>query len=420
MIINANRHEGTSRAVLEVAERLAALGHDVDLIARTFEQNSVPPAPSPPQSTGAREKEKNGELNWIRTPGPRRPEFVDFASFKWSVDRRLAGDQGYDIVHSAGPNTRHADVYTIQTVHPIKVQYMSENRAEDSAGWHRRASWWAYDRYVVRSERQAYTASGSRGMRAFLPVSVGTMQELLGEYPNLGNECRQGSDSRDPNTDGSGNIHVIPNGADLHRFTPDNRPLHRSDIRRQYGVADDDFLLIFSGGDWRRKGLDLTLQAIKGIEDPKIKLLVVGHDRAGADVRRMSDDLGLQSRVTFTGFCSDVHRYYAAADLFVFPTSYEAFSLASIEAAASGLPVLMPAVSGAAELIGSNQTGTIIRRDPEHIAEVIMEYFRSPAKVAEVGMAARRLVEERFNWDAITDATLAVYRSLLQQREKPS
>lgn len=423
-----------------MAERLAVRGHQVDLIARTFEQRGlekpdIVTAPSSPallshEARSRREPEKDGGLpggkvnaaglNWIRVPGMSRPEIADFASFKRRVDRMLCADHGYDIVHSAGPNTTMADVYTIQTVHPVKMEQIAQSRQSTSAGLMRRSSWWAYDQYVVRSERQAYRSVGPSGPRAFLPVSKGTKGELLDVYPGV---CRPSpaAETSDPPASREGEvglIEVIPNGADLDRFTPANRDLHRSDVRREHGLSDDDFVMVFSGGDWRRKGLDLALQALAEMPDPRIKLLIVGHDRAGGDVRRMSDELGLQNRAVFAGFRSDVHRYYAAGDVFLFPTSYEAFSLASIEAAASGLPILMPNVSGASELVGCGTTGTMIQRNPDHIATSVMDYFVDPTKVSAAGVAARSLVEDRFNWDAITDQTIAVYQSLIQQRIK--
>ncbi len=409
VIINANRHEGTSRAVLEVAERLATQGHQLDLWARTYEN------PSP-------------NVQWVRIAGPTRPEVLDFESFRMICDRRLP-THDYDIIHSAGPNTSVADVYTIQTVHPVKVREFSPLRSVAETSVIRRFSWRAYDDRVIAAEKRAYRNEGPRGRKVFLPVSIGTRSELLAEYPNLGSRQPPDAVSQDSGFDDREelerhsesacyveNIHVVPNGADLDRFTPANRSLHRSDVRREQGLADDDFVMVFSGGDWRRKGLDLALQAIAKVSRPKIKLLVVGHDRAGDDVRRLSDELGLQDRVIFAGFRTDVHRYYAAGDLFLFPTAYEAFSLATIEAAASGLPVLMPDVSGASELIGCGTTGTFVERDPQHIASVIEMYVRSPDLVRQHGENARSIVESKFNWDTITRQTLVVYRSLLAHR----
>ena len=387
-IINANRREGTSRAVLEVAERLA-LDHHVDLFARTVEDADL------------------DKLNWVRVGGLSRPEVGDFASFKWIVDRKIS-KMSYDIIHSPGPNTAWADVYAIQTVHPVKMAQIESMRSESSVGWPRRICWKAYDQQVVAAERQSYTRIGPRGPRAFLPVSSGTKRELLQEYPDV--QVNDVDSSED-------NVPVIPNGADLNRFHPRNRQLHRADVRKEHGLDERDFVLLFSGGDWRRKGLDLAIEALARIQDARVKILVVGHDRAGADVKGLVTKLGLSSRVRFAGFRHDVHRYYATGDLFLFPTAYEAFSLATIEAAAAGLPVLMPDVSGAKELIGSGQAGTLIERNPDHIASIIDLYRSNPARVAAAGKAGRTLVEKQFSWDSITDRTLNIYKQVIQRRE---
>ena len=384
VLINANRREGTGRAVLEVAERLAN-DHEVHLWARTATDFD------------------SDRIRWYRLPGPSRPEVADFVSFKWLADRRLRHSD-YDIIHSAGPNTAVADVYAVQTVQPVKVRQCAPLRAQSSASAARRLSWRTYDRKVIAAERQAYQARGPRGRRAFLPVSAGTQSELMAEYP-------VSEDGR-----GGENVVVIPNGADLELFHPENRQRHRSDVRREFGIARDDFLLLFSGGDWRRKGLDLAIEALAKLNSPKTKLLVAGHDRAGGDIRNLPCRLGVDQQVHFAGFRPDVHRCYAAGDLFLFPTAYEAFSLSTIEAAASGLPVLMSDVSGAAELVGSGQAGSIIRRQAEHIAEKILEYRDSPARLSEAGRAGRRIVEQRFNWDVVAEQTLRVYERLLQQR----
>jgi glycosyltransferase involved in cell wall biosynthesis len=211
---------------------------------------------------------------------------------------------------------------------------------------------------------------------------------------------------------------VIPNGADLEIFTPTNRELYRDNVRMHLGMSPSDFVLVFSGGDWRRKGVDLLFEAIRLIDDPTVKLLVVGHDRSDCDLRGLPEKLGIDSRVVFAGFRSDVERYYAAGDLFVFPTSYEAFSLASIEAAASGLPVLISDVSGAKELVGDQRSGAIIRRDPAEIARTVLDYRSTPSKLLTSSFAARLQVETEFNWDTITQRTLALYGNLGRQRQE--
>ena len=405
VIINANRHEGTSRAILEVAERLA-LRHQVDLWARTYEvweRDGV-----------AANRNEMGCLNWRRVPGPGRPEIADYLTFKSLADRVLKSRR-YDIIHSAGPNTAYADIYTIQTVHPIKVEQTLAARKRTAAGAFRRLSWRLYDSAVIRAERQSYTLTGPRGQRAFLPVSLGTKRELISAYPNLADiESADFRTRRHPTFNA---IQVIPNGADLDIFSPLQRHRFRSEIRDRCGFTENDFVVVFSGGDWRRKGLDLLVQAIERLRDQRIRLLVVGDDRNGKEIKDLVQRLHLSSIVTFAGFNKEVNRYYAAGDLFVFPTLYEAFSLATIEAAASGLPVVMSDASGAIDLLGDGDCGAIVARDPIAIADKIMEYQRDPELLARHGRNARLKAERDFSWDGIASKTLEVYEQLIDYRK---
>lgn len=380
VVINANRREGTSRAVLEVAERLASR-HEVHLLARTVEGASL------------------DRITWTRIGGPRWPEVADFTSFVARCDRHLIRTE-YDIVHSAGPNTTRADVYTIQTVHPVKRRIMSELGAHTSAGLPRRVTRSLYDRAVLSVESRAYRSTGPRGLIAYLPVSRGTRRELEAEYPVT-----------------NALIEETPNGADLERFNPRNRSEYRQVVRKRHGLDPNDFVAVFSGGDWVRKGLRIAIEAVARLGDERARLLVVGDDPLSDEFKRRVAADGLADRVVFAGFQQDVHCYYAAGDVFLFPTAYEAFSLATIEAAASGLPVLMPDVSGGQELVGTSDAGFLIPRDPEAIASRLSELVDDPALLERMGSAARAHVENNFSWDLIAHQTESVYERLLQQRQ---
>jgi glycosyltransferase involved in cell wall biosynthesis len=405
VIINANRHEGTSRAILEVAERLA-IRHEIDLWARTYEACN--------RDAVAGNQNEIGRLRWRRVFGPARPEIADFVTFK-SLTDQLLKSQRYDIIHSAGPNSSYADVYTIQTIHPVKVEQTIAARKKSTAGAFRRLSWRLYDSAVIGAERQTYTLTGPRGPRAFLPVSIGTKRELISAYPNLA--AIESADFRTRRHPTFNAIQVIPNGADLDIFSPLQRHRFRSEIRDRCGFAADDFVVVFSGGDWRRKGLDVLIESIERLRDQRIRLLVVGDDRNGKEIKDLVQRLQLSSIVTFAGFNKEVNRYYAAGDLFVFPTLYEAFSLATIEAAASGLPVVMSDASGAIDLLGDGDCGAIVARDPIAIADKIMEYQRDPELLARHGRNARAKVERDFSWDGIANKTLQVYEQLIEYRQ---
>ena len=67
----------------------------------------------------------------------------------------------------------------------------------------------------------------------------------------------------------------------------------------------------------------------------------------------------------------DVKRFYAAADIFVFPSYFEGFSLVTLEAQASGVPIVATRINGTEELIQDGYNGFFVRHDPEDIAQKI-------------------------------------------------
>lgn len=379
VVINANRTGGTARAVVEVAERLA-LDHTVDLVCRKAESVAT------------------DKVRVRHVVGPGWPAVADFATFR-AASEPLLRTGGYDVIHSAGPNSALADVYTVQQVHAEKREVESVRASNGAASLPRRVTRALYDRAVLAAERRDYVHVGPRGPRRFLPVSKGTAGELARRY-GLGDES----------------ISVVPNAADLHHFSPRHRSEHRGDVRKTHGLAEGDFVLVFSGGDWERKGLSIAIDAVALAVDPSVKLLVVGDDPLRDRWFKRAEKPDAAGRVVFAGSRRDIHRYYVAADAMLFPTSYEAFSLATIEAAASGIPVLMPRVSGAEELVGRGEAGILISRDPREVAATLDLLASDRELCAAMGDSARKHVERQFNWDAVAAATEEAYEHVLACR----
>ena len=93
--------------------------------------------------------------------------------------------------------------------------------------------------------------------------------------------------------------------------------------------------------------------------------------RDAEHVRRLADRAGVGDRVLSLGWRTDMERWYAAADMLVLPTLYEQGSRASHEAAASGLPLVATPVHGAAQLIGDDEGGIAVKRDPQSVGDAI-------------------------------------------------
>jgi glycosyltransferase involved in cell wall biosynthesis len=379
VVINANRREGTSRAVVEVAERLGRR-HEVVVYSRTAENVNT------------------SVIEWRPIHAPRWPDVAEFDGFRLLTEPKLR-HESFDIIHSAGCNVRYADVYAIQTVHPAKMAATAFLSRNTNIGMLRRFTRNLYDRRVVSEEQKCYRSRNERGIIGYLPVSRGTMNELLGHY-DLG-DCP---------------IEIIPNAADTELFHPRLRETTRDKIRRDWGCDHSQVVFLFAGGEWRRKGLELALESLAKARSKNSILAVAGTDPQAGDFRELSMRLGVDNRVRWLGFRKDIAQLYAAADVFLFPSAYEAFSLATIEAASTALPVVMCDISGSHELLGDGKGGMIVSRDACELAKVIDHYATGEELRLRHGSEARAKVEREFTWDLIAQRTESFYQGLLAAR----
>jgi UDP-glucose:(heptosyl)LPS alpha-1,3-glucosyltransferase len=212
-------------------------------------------------------------------------------------------------------------------------------------------------------------------------------------------------------------IAVVYNGVDLGRFAPSNRKDHRAPLRESLGATEEELLLLTVGHNYRLKGLEPMVRALallrSGSNRP-LRLLVAGRGRPRR-YRRLARRLGVEASLDFLGVRPDIEALYAAADIYVHPTFYDACSLALFEALASGLPVVTTRHNGAAWALGGEE-GRVVEdpRDVESLAAAVESLFDEGAREA-AGRAARRTAE-RFPLEENADAVVRVYRDLLAVR----
>jgi glycosyltransferase involved in cell wall biosynthesis len=115
--------------------------------------------------------------------------------------------------------------------------------------------------------------------------------------------------------------------------------------------------------------------------------------------------------VRFAGPLHDIAPVYRAADAFLLPTAYETFSLVTYEAAASGLPLLVPRVSGVEDLLEHDRNGWFVPREGAGIAGWLNTLADEPELRERFGHAARE-ASLRFSWGAMVDAYVALYEEL--------
>ena len=206
-------------------------------------------------------------------------------------------------------------------------------------------------------------------------------------------------------------ILVVSNGVDLAKFHPHNKGLYREEIRDRHHLAPGDFVALFVGSYWGRKGLQYAIQALALVPREDVKLVVVGKWLAQESYLEMARKGGVEDRVVFAGNSKEVYKYYAASDVFLLPTGYEAFPLTSLEAAASGLPILITKVNGVDEWLVDNHNGLFIQQDAEDIATKLQTLLADAELAAMLGDNARRTAE-KYSWDAMISKMLEVYQQV--------
>ncbi len=201
--------------------------------------------------------------------------------------------------------------------------------------------------------------------------------------------------------------HVIPYGVDTERFIPRDEAALRTELDPRGGDAAPRFLLAGSG--WRRKGLDTAIAALAAAKHDEARLWVAGGDDARA-WRGVAERHGVTERVVFLGSRPDLERVYAASDVLILPTRYDAFGLVCTEAAATGRPVIMSGAAGAADLLAE---GSIVVDDPEDIAGFAqaMDALCDGDERERLGQAGLAIASN-LSWRAQTEALLELYRRI--------
>jgi glycosyltransferase involved in cell wall biosynthesis len=201
-----------------------------------------------------------------------------------------------------------------------------------------------------------------------------------------------------------GNTVVLRAGVDATRFSPG---VSGADMRRQYGLKDDDIVLFFVGWLYHFSGLKEVAMALAGNGDEKLKLFVVGDGDAYADLQKIRTEDGLKDRIILTGKqpYERLPELMAVADFFLLP-AYNNEIMRNIvpikmyESLAMGRPVLASKLPGIMAEFGEGNGVFYVDR-PEDVIKVALDLYQG-GKTAEAGSQARKFVEQN-SGDNITD-----------------
>ncbi len=169
-------------------------------------------------------------------------------------------------------------------------------------------------------------------------------------------------------------FHLLPPGIALDRRAPPEAPAIRAAFRTEFGLGDDDLLLLQVGSGFKTKGLDRSLQALAHLPEKvrvRTRLIAIGQDEP-SQFERMAAALGLAGQVDILAGRDDIPRFLLGADLLVHPAYNENTGTVLLEALVAGLPVLCSAVCGYAHYVDEAAGGRVI---PEPFAQATMDGF---------------------------------------------
>jgi glycosyltransferase involved in cell wall biosynthesis len=203
---------------------------------------------------------------------------------------------------------------------------------------------------------------------------------------------------------------VTPNAARASFVPPDEKEL--AQFRRAKGLPDQ--FVLYLGTLEPRKNITTLLEAYSQVRRSSCAPLIIGGGLGWLyqPVFERLEALGLKDHVQFAGYLDEqeLHLWYAAATLFVFPSLYEGFGMPPLEAMSCGTPVVTSNSTSLPEVVGD--AGLMVPpTDADALAEAILRLLRDPALRAE--MRERGLQRARaFSWRTTAERTLAVYEQI--------
>lgn len=319
-----HRRGGVERIVFECARYLAAQKHEVAVYANEWEEDHT-------QSIRYR------PVGIRRSPG-----FLRGPSYFQSCTSLLS-HESYDVLNTHGSVCPTGGVHWVQSVHASWLERSKSFRSPLSA---------ARLKQVLNPLHPVLLTLEAKHFRER------KYRKVIATTEDVRNDLNRyyGVPAED--------VVIVPNGFSPSEFNPERRQEQRSEMRERLGIKPEHIVLLFVANELERKGYSTLLSAVRQLNRPEIRLLVVGRPSKQA-VEQQAAAFGLRSQVIAAGPTQDVSSFHAAGDVFVLPTQYEAFCLAILEALGSGLPVVTTRIPGAYDAIQPGVNGFLID-DPKN------------------------------------------------------
>jgi glycosyltransferase involved in cell wall biosynthesis len=186
----------------------------------------------------------------------------------------------------------------------------------------------------------------------------------------------------------------------------------RASARAKWNIADDAPLIGCVGVLSPDKGQEWLIRALAELrkEFPTAKLLLAGDGPCRERLQKLAQEAGVSNAVIFAGFVTDVESVYAALDVFLLPSFFEALSNALMSAMAHAIPSIAFNLGGPAEVIEDGKSGLLVEpASAEALCGAIATILENSAFAAALRENARKRIEQNFSADKMVDEMLRVY-----------
>jgi len=207
--------------------------------------------------------------------------------------------------------------------------------------------------------------------------------------------------------------HVIYNGIDLERY--ERRPA--GVLHDRLGLPPSARLAVSLGNVRPAKAYEVLIAAAARLvpTQPELHLVVAGHikDSVMAPLQQQMEELGVADRMHFIGFVDDAAELLSDADLFVLSSRSEGFSIATVEALASGAPVVVTRCGGPEEIVTPGVDALMVPVDaPEALADAMEQLLLDSELRQRLAAAGRQTARRRFGIQTMLEQYEALYREL--------
>jgi glycosyltransferase involved in cell wall biosynthesis len=208
-------------------------------------------------------------------------------------------------------------------------------------------------------------------------------------------------------------VETVPNAIDTKKFTPPHNC--QTGLRERLGLPSETVISVSVGRLASEKGLPFLLRAFAALGcDEAHHLVMVGSGPQGQELREMSRELGLESRVHFLGALPyrEMPSVYGQCDLFAICSTTEVKPLVVLEAMASGLPVLAVSACGTRDTVTHGKDGLLCSLDEEQFGAAWARLSQDRTMRKTLGEEGRRSARN-FGIDAYVDKLCRLYQEVL-------